>query len=427
MTLDASLISYVARYDKGLTELQRAGVTRDDFVDEYRTIWNYIIRIKRDHDTVPSPTVLKRRFPELRLPKVRPSDVPILLHDLRQRRKYITFLESLNDAVGEATNFENVDDAIQSLMGRLNAISFSKGESHLVDLFSEKARKKIIKEYKRRASGLVAGIPTGLNRFDNLAGGLQKQKMVTIIGRPGLGKSWLDLLFVANAVLNGHSVMLYPLEMTLYETAARLYTLFSQKMTRGRKVIKNYDITSGNYDTRKLIRFLISLEDAFAGKLYVADVSSLADPYTNERIEAEVDMHHPDMFWVDYLTLLKAPGQSGGSDDGWQQVRMLSNGIKNTAMRRDTVGGVSAQVNRSALTVRSFLPRLEHIAYGDSIGQDADQVFSINRKDKQSERDYLYYALVKNRGGPEIGKTRVKFHVNEGLLEEAPDETDDED
>ena len=38
------------------------------------------------------------------------------------------------------------------------------------------------------------------------------------------------------------------------------------------------------------------------------------------------------------------------------------------------------------------------IAYGDSIGQDADQVFSVNRNAKG-----LYYRLVKNRGGLEIG------------------------
>jgi hypothetical protein len=66
-----------------------------------------------------------------------------------------------------------------------------------------------------------------------------------------------------------------------------------------------------------------------------------------------------------------------------------------------------------------FLPRLEHIAYGDAIGQDADQVFSLNRKGA-----YLHYAVVKNRHGPEIGNTRLKFFPNEGLIEEVPDEED---
>lgn len=422
MSLDSQIISYVTRYDR-LAEVQQAGVERDDFVDEYRTIWGYILRTKRDHDTIPSPDVLRARFPELRLPKVKPRDTPILLSQLRQRRKYIRFLEALNDAASGATSFEEVDDVMQNLMGELNNLTFQSGQSHLVDLFSPEQRKKMVKEMKRRRSGKVVGIPTGLRRFDTIAGGLQKQKMTVVIGRPGLGKSWLDLLFVAMAVLDGQKVILYPLEMTLYETAARLYTLFSQQMLGGDRVIKNYDITTGKVTPRKMRAFLSTLEDRFAGQLYVADVASLADPYTNERIEAEVEMHRPDMFWVDYLTLLKAPNKAGAED--WTAVRMLSNGIKNTAMRRDCVGGCSAQVSREAMRTRSFLPRLEHIAYGDSIGQDADQVFSINRK--HDDREHLYYALVKNRGGPEIGRTRCKFQVDVGLLEEHPEDNEDED
>ena len=187
-------------------------------------------------------------------------------------------------------------------------------------------------------------------------------------------------------------------------------------------MLKNYDLSTGNINMRRVVRLLNMLEDRFAGQLHVADVASLSDPYTNERIEAEVDMYKPDMFWVDYLTLMKPPPRNRNGDSDWSDVRHLSNGIKNTAMRRRVIGGCSAQVNREAIRVRGvLLPRLEHIAYGDSIGQDADQVFSLNRKER-----ILYYALVKNRGGPEIGKTKMRFDVNVGILEEHPDQGDEE-
>lgn len=419
MSLDESLISYAVRSDKGLTELQQAGVSRDDFVDEFRTVWNYLLRTKRDHDAVPSEDTLLTRFPDLSLPRTKAREVPILLHDLRQRRKYIEFLKSLNDAATNATSYEEIDDVMQVLQGRLNALTVSgHGKNHLVDLFDPATSKRMRKEIQLRRSGKLIGIPTGLETFDRVAGGLQKQKMYTIIGRPGLGKSWLDLLFVAQAVMDGKTVMLYPLEMTLFDTAARLYTLFSQKMFGAERVLKNHAITSGKVSPKKVRRFLTACEDAFPGRLYVADMASLADPYTVERIEAEVEMHRPDMFWVDYITLLKQPQDA----DGWAGVRILSNGIKNIGMRRDVVAGCSAQVNREAMknpdnSDRLFLPRLENIAYGDSIGQDADAVFSINRAKR-----FLYYALVKHRGGPEIGKTRCKFDVNTGMIEEYPED-----
>lgn len=419
--IDEALISYVVR-NNALVELQKQGVSEEDFVDEYRTVWRFIVRTKREQDTVPSRASLKVQYPELRLPKVEERDVPVLLRQLRQRRKYKDFLTSLTEAAQECTDFEAVDGAIQGLQGRLNSIGFGDGKSHLVDLFSDKATKKMLREIKKRANGQVMGVPTGLKRFDTFCGGLHKQKMVVVMARPGIGKSWLDLLFVATSVMQGQRVILYPLEMNIFETATRLYTLFSSKLLGQHKVLRNYDLTTGNVNMKRVVRFLHLLEDRFQGQLYVADVASLADPYTNERIEAEVEMYRPDMFWVDYLTLMKPPPRGRNGDSDWSDVRHLSNGIKNTAMRRNVIGGCSAQVNREAIRTRGvFLPRLENIAYGDSIGQDADNVFSLNRDDK-----YLYYALVKNRGGPEIGKTKVRFQVNVGLLEEHEDQESDD-
>jgi replicative DNA helicase len=401
--------------------MQRAGISTEDFVDDYQSVWRYILKQKREHNSTPSKKILQTRFPDLLLPKVEPRDVPILITQIRQRKKYIDLLTALGAASDGARSYEEVDAVIQALQSDLNTLSARsvEGRSHLVDLFSGEIRDEMLAEIHKRKSGRIAGIPTGLDRFDNFAGGLVRQKMVVIIGRPGLGKSWLDLLFVATAVLNGEKVMLYPLEMTLFETAARLYSIFSQKMFGMEKVLRNYDITSGKVKKRDVVRFLNLMEDKFAGQLYLADVSSLSDPYTNERIEAEVEMHKPTLFWVDYITLMQAPG--GASNDDWGAVRKLSNGVKNTAMRQDVVGGCSAQVNRSAMTGKAFLPRLENIAYGDSIGQDADQVFSINRNGK-----FLYYALVKNRGGPEIGKTKVKFDPDRGLLKETKDQDEEE-
>lgn len=422
MELDAGIIGYTVKYD-ALAQVQSAGVSEDDFVDEFRTIWRFILRTKRQHDSVPSPAVLKSRFPELSMPRVRERDFPIMLAQLRQRTKYKRFIMAMQAAAQNCTDFDAVEDTIQNLQGELNSLSMggAKGE-HLVDLFSTDIKRQMMREITRRRRGQIVGLPTGLERFDSMAGGLVKQKMVVIIGRTGLGKSWLDLLFVATSVIGGAKFILYPLEMTLFETAARLYTLFSQRMFGAERVMKNYDITTGKVTKAKVVRLLNALEDKFAGQLYVADMAKLSDPYTNERIDAEVEIHQPDGYWVDYITLMRAPNVTRNGDGDWAAVRQLSNGIKSTAMRRNVISGCSAQVNREALKVRTFLPRLEHISYGDSIGHDADQVFSINRNEKG-----LWYALVKNRGGPEIGKTRMTTDFNSGVLREHPEQEVDED
>lgn len=770
MSLDASLISHVVRHPSSFVQLQQTGITADDFEDEYRQVWRYLTRTRQRRHTVPSKSIVETRFPDIEWTKTRTGDLPILVDQLRDRRKWMSLLDVLDEGALAASSPENVDDALQMLQGKINKLVASGGgDSHLVDLFDKATAIKMMRELKHRRLGGALGMPTGLKSIDEGVGGMVKGRMIVVVGRPGLGKaqpldakiltpsgwktmgdmqvgssvtcpdgstakviqvhpqgkkdiyrvtfsdgastevtadhlwktqtknerkrdawsvkttkeiasslkygshwnhyvplidpvevqnkscdlpidpyvvgallgdghvrtrggatevlltsndaelvdevnrrvevgrftpnkklcyrfvdgsdrwnktstfrqdlcdlglgsgyahekhipraymrasaedrllllqglldtdgeasartsavycstshrmakqvreivwslggvatwdervtdytnsdgemqcgrrsyrlritlppgveyfrlarkqdlivsegqkkgravrtirsvekvreaeaqcitidhpdhlyvtdnyvvthnSWLDLLFVANAVINGHKWILYPLEMTLEETAFRLYTIFSARMFGAHKAIKNNDLMMGRVTKRKIVRFLHALEDQFAGQLHVADVGSLSDPYTNERIEAEVELHKPDGFWVDYLTLLKAPQQGKGGDD-YSAVRYLSSGIKGAAIRQDCVGGCSAQVNREALKVRSFIPRLEHIAYGDSIGQDADQVISLNRRG-----NYLYYAMVKNRHGPEIPTKRVKFFVDQGEIAETDEQ-----
>lgn len=421
--IDEAILSYAVRFDD-ITTLLRAGVSDDHFVDEYRTAYKYLKRMYRQHDALPSRSTFKTRFPDIDLPRVRQTELGMLLDQLRKRHKFLQFMTTLNDTAGSGIDFENVNEKIQSLQGSLNVLAYQdESRSHLVDLFSDEGKELIVPDLRARRRGDQRGIPTGFKRFDRENGGLQKQKMVVVMGRTGLGKSWIDLKFTAKAVIEGSSFILYPLEMTLQETAYRLYTIFSHEMFGGSKTIRNLDITRGHVPVRKVVRLMNLLEDKFAGALRVADVGQLSDPYTMERIEAEVDAYRPDGFWVDYITLVKPPPGVGRDAAEYVQVRQLSNAIAGIAKRRDCVGGCSAQVNREALKVKAVLPRLEHISFGDSIGQDADQVFSIGR-DRNGD---LYYALVKNRGGMEIPKMRVKSNFNQGIVSEHEQQGEDED
>lgn len=427
MSTEAALLSYIIRYND-LVGVQRHGIDQSYFNDEWRTLYRHLHRARRDHGSVPSEDAIRSRFPDLRLPRVRKSDLPHLLADIRQRRKWILALNLLKDAANEANSPDTIDDLIQKLQGGLNELSVSASErSHIVDLFSAAATKMITEEIKNRRNNAVIGLPTGLKTIDQITGGLQRQRLYTLIARSGVGKTWLDLLFVANAVSQGAKVVLYPLEMTLFETATRLYTIFTQMHYGPQRVLRNLDLTSGKISSAKVARFMNALEDRFAGQLYVADVAALADPYTAERVEAEVEVYKPDMFWIDYITLLKSPREDRNQRSD-ELISNLTKGVKGCATRRNVVAGISAQVNRQGVDggkqakSASFIPRLEHIAYGDAIGQDSDGVISIIKPNR-----FMYYSMVKNRHGPEIGKTRCLFDVNSGIIREYEDESEEDD
>ncbi len=417
--LDAAIISIVSAYPKAFREVQRSGITEEDFLPDYQKVWRYIKRSKKDYGTVPSKEIIQARFEDVDLIRARERDLSHLVASVKQRRKWLDSLNAIDAFVHEASSPDYADDAINTLQASLNDLALRSGDKEsLADVFSDQIRRRMLTEIRNRKSGMARGLPTGLKRFDSIGGGLHNGRMIVVMARPGVGKSWLDLLFMANAVMYGAKAILYPLEMTLEETLFRLYTIFSHLLMGQQNVFRNLDLASGKVNTRKLVRFLHLLEDKFEGQLHVADIAALGDPYTTERIDADVDLHRPNIFWVDYLTLMKQ--QRTKNDNTSDAIQRLAHGIKTTAGRYQCIGGASAQVNREGVKEGIFLPRLEHIAYGDAIGQDADQVFSMNRKGK-----YLYYALVKNRHGPELSATKLKFFPNEGIIEEAPDEEPD--
>lgn len=423
MSLDESVISHVLRKPETLRDLRRMGIDDEFFVEDFQKVWRWINKTQKSHGVVPSIDAARVKFSDLDIRKIRSRDLPILVSELRDRKVWMDFLGAIDEASRNASSPADARNAMAALQTEMNRLVLRNAdESNIIDLFSREGTKRMLKDMRRRKAAEQQGIPTGLKRFDYVTGGLQAGRMAVIIGRPGLGKSWLDLLFVASAVQYGAKCMLFPLEMTLEDTAHRLYTIFSQRIFGPTKAMKNLDLMHGRVSKAKFRKFLTMLEDRYNGQLLVADIGRMADPYTNERIDAEVEIHQPQMFWIDYITLMKSHVGRDGSEDH-TTIKALSNGVKHTMVRHNAAGGFSAQVNRDALKVRSFLPRVEHIAYGDAIGQDASYVVSINRR---QDNNYLYYSAVKNRHGPEVGKTKLKFFVDEGLIEETEQQEEDE-
>jgi replicative DNA helicase len=421
---DKAVISYVID-NNAMDEVVLLGLTLDDFVSQYRNVWKYLTRVKTEHGEMPSRNSLHNRFPELRFTRTSRRDVAFLNEQMKVRRKHNDFVKILNEV--ELEDFDAVDEALPQLQRKLASLSSREttSVSHLVDVFNPDTTAEMLNELKSRAkkSDTVA-IPTGLKSFDASNGGLRPQQMCVVMGRTSSGKSWIDLLFVANAVNHGHKVLLYPLEMTLAETAFRLYTIFTQQfgseLGTNSRVLRNMDLNRGKIDLQEAKFLLELMQDKYQGLLVIADIAQLNGAYTIDRIEAEVEQTKPAMFWVDYLTLLKS---SYARNQGWEEVQLLSGGIKRIAMRYGCVGGCSAQVNRDAVkSVGVFLPHLEHISFGDSIGHDADVVFSL-RKDG----GVLHWALVKNRGGKEIGHRRIRWNPDEGIFKEIPKGREEED
>lgn len=424
--IDQALVSAVVRSGNGtLAELQRAGIDADSFVEpEWKKAWVFVQNQKRAHGKAPNVSILKARYPELRIVKVDQGDLPHYVDLAKKRAKWHGFVGLMEKTLKKATDMDAVDVAVADLEDGLKRL-YMDDQTHMIDVFDSEFTRRIYEDVKQRGQdNSQRSILSGLSRLDEAThGGFFTTELITVIGRTGKGKSWLSCLFVRNGVSQGRKFILYPLEMGIEETMLRLYPMFAQDLAiRGIDTLRNSDLVKGTVDKRKFKEFLKAVNADFKGTLLVSDSTRMKSSYTIDKIAADVEKHRPAAVWIDYVTLLKRKG--GGSSSDWQVISDMSSELKMLAAQYGIVVGINAQVNRSAIKNdrNIFLPRPEHISFGDAIAANSNKIISMNRED-----DTLYYSLPKNRGGREFGKTPVRFQVDEGIMIEESLEEDLED
>lgn len=241
---------------------------------------------------------------------------------------------------------------------------------------------------------------------DWLNGGLAKGRLVTIGGRPSVGKSLGGLNVAAHAAENGHGSIFFSLEMSKNEVATRVLA------------------AGGSADMGELIRRQISEANLGRIEQYALRYSDMPlwvddrERVTVEQIAAKC-RSIPDLRLavVDYLQLVR-PSDSRVSRE--QQVAHISRSLKIMARELEIAVVVAAQLNRGP--VRDGKPREPTIAdlrESGAVEQDSDQVLLLHRE--EGEDGLVKVICGKNRVG-RTGSTDLvfegKFARLSGMTEE---------
>lgn len=224
---------------------------------------------------------------------------------------------------------------------------------------------------------------------------------------------------IASAISAKHKVLFYSLEMTQNEVFGRLYTILSHKDLPPEDAIRNLDFAHGRVKRHRIISVAKSLAGKYRGRLMLSTHDVLC---TLDQIEADIENYHPDMVWVDYLTLM--PRRRANDDR--VAIAELSTGLKRIALKQQVVIGACAQLNREAVSrpqkkpgFERKQPQLEHIFGSDGAAQDANIVLLLQKHD-----DGLSMFLAKNRGGPQypdVPEIFMDFRPDEGVMREYKD------
>jgi replicative DNA helicase len=250
----------------------------------------------------------------------------------------------------------------------------------------------------------LTGIPSGFRDLDEKTGGFQPGNLVVIAARPSMGKSALVANVAENAVLAGHAVALFSLEMSESELA--------QRFVASQARIKGEDLRRGKVPEHRWPKILEACQRLAQAQLYVDDSSDtgvLEVRAKSRRLHRQVE-GGLGLIIVDYLQLMRHEGRI---ESRVEQVGQISRGLKGLARELDVAVIAISQLSR-AVEQRGGekKPILSDLRESGQIEQDSDLVMFIYREeyyDKDSERPgEADIIIAKHRNGP-VGDVVLTF------------------
>jgi replicative DNA helicase len=145
-----------------------------------------------------------------------------IVYEKYLRREIIRLSSEVQSMAYDESN--ETEDLLQKLQGStLGVMDFNQNSIRDFKYASELVKARIKANEQTQT---VTGIPTGFSKLDKFTGGWQKTDLVVVAGETSQGKTSLVMNFALNAAIKGFSGVVYSLEMSLVQLAARLISSY---------------------------------------------------------------------------------------------------------------------------------------------------------------------------------------------------------
>lgn len=384
---EALLISVVLR-NKTMQAALASGANANIF-HSHREEWEWLERYFTRYKKTPSRLAFCNHFPDFTVYRTDADDVEHFVDEVRLSHTR----HALTGAMREATDLiadGHIDKAVSYMTASMNTVAASIGSLSDSDVIGD--WKSVLADAKARKERFdengMAGIPTGFDIIDRRMGGVGQGQLWVVGARLGHKKTWILLNMAAAAVMNGWNVHFAAQEMTRTAVTMRLHNILSGKL--GQRVFESQMLMTGQEPDLSAYReFLRSLPSVIGNTFTVSDTRGL----THTDIRAQLERHHPDIYFLDHLTL------SDTGDGGWQGIGQFTKHLARMAGDYGIGVVTAAQLNRMAEEgKRSGDPGgPDHIGGSDQIGQDADVV--ITTRQRSARVNIFRLAKARHGGG----------------------------
>jgi len=356
-------------------------------------------------------------------------DYANIVQEMHLRRELIKISQSILDE--SSTNrdlgtsgeiiIQNAEKSLFDLAerGHFNQ-SFMKFDSAL------KQTIEMAKSAYQNEEGLV-GVPTGLTDLDSRLGGLHKQDLVIIAGRPSMGKTALATNIAFHAAKNiekkgsKSTIAFFSLEMSSEQLSTRILSEQSR--------IRSNDIRRGKVSEKEFEQFIETSKNIFELPLYIDETPAITIAAISNRSRRIKRLFGLELIVVDYIQLMRSSSKK--EYNRVQEISEITQGLKALAKELNVPVLALSQLSRAVEQRDDKKPQLADLRESGSIEQDADVVMFVFRQayylqnkeptvgsiehaewqTKMNEISHLAEIMIsKQRHGP-TGNVKVEFEA----------------
>ena len=245
-------------------------------------------------------------------------------------------------------------------------------------------------------------IPFGIDFLDRPAGGMTRQELTVIGGRPGHGKSTLMINIVSKIVEGGYNVMLFNREMSNTEMMKKLICVESEKLDYDK--VRKHEL---NGEHRKEIdRVSEVISTKYKNLMMYDNIRTLAESIR------ESSKHKPDVIVDDYIQLID---MEGTADQRRLEIERIMYEYKWLCKKIDCSAILISQLNRDIERRDDPVPQMSDFAESGAIEQTAEMAafvyYPYNTDPSVEDRYETKIIIAKSRYG-NIGRYTVGYDGN---------------
>lgn len=300
-----------------------------------------------------------------------------------------------DDILDTITGIRNdLDDRIMNMLG-LNSIGINISES------SNRSIEDYYKREQMRKENKFTGIPTSFKPLNKKTGGLQKEQLIILAGRPAMGKTSVAINFLINAASYEYKCAFFSLEMTAARLTDKIICSIAEIDFSAYK--KGELMDSQREDAERSLDVINKWNITFNDSMLI----NIEQVHAN--CKAIKNRFGLDIVFIDYLQLMRTSEKTGNRE---QEISTISRNAKKMAVDLQVPVVLLSQLNRAVESRADKRPMLSDLRESGSIEQDADIVLFLYRDSVYNDTakyDTGEVIVAKHREG-EIGTFEFKHN-----------------